>query len=103
MSNSRRRVGAEGERIPLATLYFNVKEAASNSSALSLKFEPAGNYFNWLAIQYRGGVNPDALPTSSQVSPLIVTEALVNVQTEPTLVGTLISTAASTSRMPSTY
>jgi hypothetical protein len=87
MSSSRRRVGAEGERVLLATLYFNVKESAQATSSLSLGFEPAGNYYNWLAIQYQDGVNPDALPTVTEVSPIFLGHALVGVQTEPTRLG----------------
>ncbi len=87
MSNSRRRVGAEGERVRLATLHFAVKEAARETTSLSVSFAPAGNYFNWLAVQYREGVNPDELPTTSEVTPLVLADALLGVQTRPTPVG----------------
>jgi hypothetical protein len=86
MTNSARRVGAEGERVHLHTLYFNVKDGASGE--LRAAFEDRGPYFNWLAIHHTDGEpTPERLPVTAEVEPLLVTEALLQVQREATFLG----------------
>ncbi|MBI4585886.1 MAG: hypothetical protein HY717_17895 [Planctomycetes bacterium] len=88
MTNSRRRIGAEGERVKLVTLYFNVKPEAPLGSEIPLKFAPSGPegypfYFNWLAIHYKDTVSPDKLPITAEVQPLLVTNAALQLQRPP--------------------
>jgi hypothetical protein len=87
MNNSRRRVGGEGERVHVATLYFNVKEAASEQGQVSLAFEDRAGYLNWLAISYEDNVTSEALPHTSEVSPLFLTHGLLAPQIEPVVPG----------------
>jgi hypothetical protein len=86
-SSGRRRVGREGERVHTATLHFDVKESAADVSRLQLRFEPFDNYYNWLAIHHRAGLQTDALPITAEVGPLFVPAALMGVQTRPTRLG----------------
>jgi hypothetical protein len=79
-----RRLGAEGERVLAATLYFNVKEAAAEASRIEIKIETferepgmAVQYINWLGIRYNGGTVADPLPVDAQVDPLAVGHALL--------------------------
>jgi hypothetical protein len=79
-----RRLGAEGERVLAATLYFNVKEAAAEASRIEIKIEKferepgmAVEYINWLGIRYNGGTTADPLPVDAQVDPLTVGHALL--------------------------
>jgi hypothetical protein len=86
MTNSARRLGAEGERVHLFTLYFNVKDGASGE--LRAAFEERGAFFNWLAIHYTDGEpTPERLPVTAEVEPLVVSAALLQVQREATLLG----------------
>jgi len=79
-AGTRRRIGAEGERVHLATLHFKVKEAASEASSLVLAIERRGNYFNWLEIHHQDGVNAEQLPVASEVTPVFVGQALLGVK-----------------------
>jgi hypothetical protein len=87
MSGSRRRIGAEGERVRLATLHFAVKEEAAETSTLNVEIAPAGNYFNWLAIQHREGIGADPLPITTEITPIFVSQSLLRVQTMSTMIG----------------
>lgn len=87
MSNSSQRVGQEGERVHLATLHFDVLEAAAEASEIALRFEDYGNYFNWLAIRHREGLLADDLPYTAEVPPLVLAQALLGVQTDPAALG----------------
>jgi hypothetical protein len=87
MANGRRRVGAEGERVHVATLYFNVKESAQGTDQLELRFEPFQNFINWLAIYYSQSLNGDTLPVTAEVNPVFVAHPLIKVQTRPTRPG----------------
>jgi crotonobetainyl-CoA:carnitine CoA-transferase CaiB-like acyl-CoA transferase len=44
MANSRRRVGQEGERVHIATLYANVTEEASETREITPRFEDFGGF-----------------------------------------------------------
>jgi hypothetical protein len=86
MTNSARRLGAEGERVHLFTLYFNVKDGAGGE--LRAAFEERGAFFNWLAIHYTDGEpTPERLPVTAEVEPLVVSPALLQVQREATYLG----------------
>jgi hypothetical protein len=87
MTNSRRRIGAEGERVHLATIHVNLKEAAAEAGEVLLAFEPRDGFLNWLAIHHRERVNPEALPITAEVEPLFVARGLLRVQTRATAPG----------------
>lgn len=87
MSNTRQRVGREAERVHLATLHFNVLEAAQSVAQIEVKFEPFENFFNWLAIHHSHGLNADDLPITAEVTPILLTGALLKVQAQPTHLG----------------
>jgi len=55
MGNSRRCVGAEGERVRIATLYFDLEDGAENMGELVSPFRAKHPYMNWLIIQHEGG------------------------------------------------
>jgi len=87
MSNSRRRVGQEGERVHLATLHFSVADAARGAGEVDIRFERFDNFLNWLAIHSRQGVTDDSLPITTEVTPLLVGDALLKIQAEPSRLG----------------
>ena len=87
MSNSRRRVGQEEERAQLATLYFKVSEDAQSAGQVDIRFEPFENFFNWLAIHHSQGVTAGDLPITAEVTPILLTGALLKVQAQPTHLG----------------
>jgi hypothetical protein len=87
MANSRRRVGQEQERVHLATLYFNVKEAARTAGEVRLHFERFDNFRNWLAIWHRNGQDTSHLPITAEVTPLVVADGLLQIQAVATRLG----------------
>jgi hypothetical protein len=87
MANSRRRVGQEEERVHLATFHFNVTEAASDVGEVDIRFEPFENFFDWVAIHHRQGISDGSLPITAEVTPLQVTNTLLNIQAQPTRLG----------------
>jgi hypothetical protein len=87
MSNSRRLVGREGERLRAATLHFRVREEASAAGQVEIRFAPFGNFFNWLAIQHRQGQHQGELPVAADVTPLFIAHALLRIQTQPARLG----------------
>jgi hypothetical protein len=87
LSTGRRRVGSEGERVRIATLHFRVKEEAREAGALEVRFGRFGNFYNWLGIQHRGGLTDEDLPITAEVSPTVLTHALLRVQSKPTQPG----------------
>jgi hypothetical protein len=87
MANSRRRVGQERERVHLATLYFNVKEAARTAGEVQLRFERFDNFRNWLAIWHRNGQDTSHLPITAEVTPLVVADGLLQIQAAATRLG----------------
>ena len=76
MRNSRRRVGAEGERVRIATLHFNVREAAREVEEVSVSLEPVGAFVNWIVINTDRGILDD-LPVETQVEPLSIQDGLI--------------------------
>ncbi len=87
LQDSRRRVGAEGERVKLATLYFNLKEGAGSSGPIEPRFEGKDPFLNWLDTYHLDLANDQVLPIAQQVEPLVVASALVRVQNRPTSLG----------------
>jgi hypothetical protein len=75
MRNSRRRVGAEGERVRIATLYFNVLEAAGGIEEIPVRFELVGAFVNWIVIHTDGGM-PTTTEASNLANPITVLEHL---------------------------
>jgi hypothetical protein len=83
MANSARRVGAEGERVHIATLYFDVSEAAADVTEIIPTFESARAYTNWLNILWKDNPLSSAeLPVNAQVSPLLVDGGILKIQRE---------------------
>jgi hypothetical protein len=90
-SQSRRRLGMEGERVRVATIHVTVKEAASAVNHVDLVFEPFEDrqrqYMNWIGIWTRRGQSTDEVPILAQVLPLTVVSGLLRIQAEPTVLG----------------
>lgn len=87
MENSWRRVGAEGERVNIATLYVNVNDSAREAQQISLKFENTPFFTNWLAIRNEHGINTTDLLAVTEVTPIVITNALLRIQNQPTVLG----------------
>jgi len=87
MANSRRRIGMEGERVRIATLYFNLKEASNTVAEIVPAFESVAPYINWVAIHHEGGNLGAELPIVTEVSPLIVANGFLKIQSNPTFLG----------------
>jgi len=83
MGNSRRRVGAEGERVRIATLYFDLEDGAENMGELVSTFRAKHPYMNWLIIQHEGG-SPGELPIATQVEPIHAVQGIFRIQGRPT-------------------
>jgi hypothetical protein len=83
LTNSRRRIGAEGERVLVATLHFDIQPGAEDIGEISPAFAPFGPYLNWLEIFYRGTVAEETV-VSAEVEPLFVAPGLLKIQTRPT-------------------
>jgi len=86
--DSSRRVGREGERVRVATLFFDVSESATGAGALSIRFAPytdrdQRSYENWIAIRHLGGT-AGRLPVTAEVEPVYVAHGALRVQDEPT-------------------
>ncbi len=89
-SRSRRRLGAEGEQVHVATLHAHVKEAASVVDQIPIKIETfngRGTYKNWVSIWHKGGLNVNALPVETRVDPLTLAVAPLRLQSSPTTLG----------------
>ncbi|MBI4606339.1 MAG: hypothetical protein HY721_30610 [Planctomycetes bacterium] len=82
-----RRIGAEGERVRIATLHFSVTQEASEVSEATPKLEPFGPYLNWLEIRYAAGAGAETVPITAEVTPLIVNSGLLKIQRRPTVPG----------------
>jgi len=87
MASSRRRLGAEGEKVLIATLHVNVKAGVADASELRFSFENTPSYTNWLAIHSIGGINAVDLPVTSQVEPLQVAGGFLKIQVRDTTLG----------------
>ena len=88
MANSHRRIAAEGERVRIATLYFNVRPEAGLGAELRATFEPWNVYVNWLGIRHTGGgLNGSELPVTAQVESVSVTAGILKIQEQPTRLG----------------
>jgi hypothetical protein len=72
-AEGRRRIAAKGERVHVATLYFDVKEAASAVNELAVTLEPLrfGSIDNWVNVLGTAG----GVEASTRVEPLVVTPA----------------------------
>jgi hypothetical protein len=86
MLNSERRLGTEGERVKIATFYFNVKPGVALGTELTPRFEARGFFLNWLAIRHTNGLN-DQEPNTAQVEPLTVSNGILKIQALPTVLG----------------
>ncbi|MBI4607322.1 MAG: hypothetical protein HY721_35600 [Planctomycetes bacterium] len=91
MLNARHRMGMEGEKVKLVTLYFNVEPEALEVQEVSPRFEtvnkPGGaQYINFLVIHHASGVAGE-LPTTSEVAPISTAAGLLMIQREPTYLG----------------
>jgi hypothetical protein len=83
-ANARRRVGAEGERVRAATLYFNVKEAARDVREIPITLAPVPvGYTNRIMIR---GILEES-PIDLEVAPLVVGHGIIRVQERPTRPG----------------
>ena len=80
MLNSRRRVGAEGERVHVATIYADVREAAGEVNEVQFTFEKFLGFSNWIAIYHAGKVNLGKLPITAQVEPLTILGGILQVR-----------------------
>jgi hypothetical protein len=80
---TRRRVGQEGERVRVATLYVNLKERAAEAGEIALTFERRQGFLNWLEIHQENSTLP-LLPVSVEVEPLRVAAGLLKLQDRPT-------------------
>ena len=80
MANSRRRVGAEGERVHIATLYFTVKDSASEVGAINAQFENVPGHKNWLAINHQNGLTSTDLPIVAEVTPITITNGALKIR-----------------------
>jgi hypothetical protein len=80
MTNARRRVGAEGERVHVATLYFNVKAGAQGSIPITLEtvYGP-GSHPNWVNIR---GMAESEEPITLQFEPLVITNGQLQIKEE---------------------
>jgi hypothetical protein len=89
--NTRRRIGAEGERVKLVTLHFALKEAAADQSEIAVAlgdFTLPGSftYSNWLGILHEGPLG-EPVPTRAEVAPLRIEPGVLKVQSQPTVPG----------------
>ena len=82
MLNSRRRVGAEGERVHIATLFVDVDESAAEVDEVQFRFESYMGYSNWLAIYYQDRPALGKLPITAQVEPLKIQNGVLAVRDE---------------------
>ena len=88
MTDSHRRVGAEGERVRLATVYFDVKAEAAEVPQVAASFEAWAGFTNWLAIRVKPPVGtPTELPVTTEVEPVDLTGGLLKIQTRATRPG----------------
>ncbi len=87
MNDSTRRVGQEGERVHLATVHVRVRDAASGVDEIPFRFENKGNFINWLAIRYQGGINGEELPLTAEVTPIVLEPAILKLQLRGTSPG----------------
>jgi hypothetical protein len=83
MMNSRRRTGAEGERVHLATLFVNLKQSAAEVLEVPFVFKNKAPFANWLGIYYQDSLNSEKLPITSQVGPLTVIGGALKIQAPP--------------------
>ncbi|MBI4583078.1 MAG: hypothetical protein HY717_03530 [Planctomycetes bacterium] len=83
MANTRRRVGQEGERVLLATLYFNVAEGTNEKGEVDIRFERFENFYNWIAVYHRQGLNDGSIPIATEVAPLFLTKATLKIRSGP--------------------
>ncbi len=82
MLNSRRRVGAEGERVHIATIYADVQESAGEVNEVQFTFEKILGFSNWIAIYHQNKVTLGKLPITAQVEPLTILGGIVQVRAE---------------------
>jgi hypothetical protein len=85
MDSSYRRLGGEGERVRLATFYFDVNPAASGTIAPA--FENRNGGANWLAIRSTTKEGEQPLPFGVVVEPITLVSGLLRIQSEPTIPG----------------
>ena len=86
MANSRRRVRAEGERVRIATLYFDIADGAESEGDIVSTFEAKHPYMNVLIIHHETGI-VNGLPLAAEVEPIRVVQGLLRIQNRPTRTG----------------
>ncbi len=82
MLNLRRRVGAEGERVHIATLFVDVKESAAEVDEVPFRFQSIFGFSNWLPIYHQDRPALGKLPITAQVEPLKILNGVLAVRDE---------------------
>jgi hypothetical protein len=85
MANSRRRIGSEGERVKIATIYLDIADSAESGSEIKARFAGNFGFQNSVMIQALDGIH--VLPAETRVEPLYIEEGLVKVVGSPIRLG----------------
>ena len=80
LQHSRRRIGAEGERVRIATLYFDVLGDAGGMEDVPIAFGPFGGFLNLVNIHTRRHGEVTLLPETLRVEPLRVVDGLLKIR-----------------------
>ena len=70
-----RRLGAEHDRVHVATFYVNIREAASEVTEIPVSLGPfngqnGARYINWIGVRHRGGTTDDEIPITAKIETL---------------------------------
>ncbi|MEM7264309.1 MAG: hypothetical protein AAF488_20170, partial [Planctomycetota bacterium] len=84
---SRRRVGAEGERVKIGTLHFDIAEEVGDVSEVELRFGNTPRFGNSVTIRHGLGAHAGELPIETEVSPIVLSNGFLLIQSQPTVLG----------------
>jgi hypothetical protein len=85
--NSRLRVGAEGERVKVATIHVNVKEAAAEAREIAPRFEGTLGFENMVTVNAATGLEVLDLPVATKVGPIRMTAGVLAIRRATALGG----------------
>lgn len=86
LQHATRRIGREGERVQIATLYVNISETAQ-AEEIPFRFEDAAHYMQWVGIRHSRGLGADQLPIITEVTPIQVQAEALALQLRATAPG----------------
>ena len=85
MASSRRRVGLEGERVKVATIYIDISDSAQAGSEIQPRFSGSFGFKNSVFVQMKNGGY--FLPVETRVEPLHIEEGFVKIVGTPIRLG----------------